>query len=128
MHVVKLKHTARAACGLFGISEDHLENYLSLDERFVKNKASTYFFEAEGDSMLPLIMPKDVLIVDRSIRPCNNQIVIAHFEGSMICKRFFHRGDHVVLHSDNTTTRPIIIADGELEIFGVVVGVARHFK
>ena len=45
----------KVSCGLFGITNDHIENYQSLDERFVKNKASTYFFEAESDSMSPFI-------------------------------------------------------------------------
>ena len=53
--------------GLFGIHDDFSEKYQSLDERFIKNKASTFFFKASGKAMAPLILPDDVLIVDRSV-------------------------------------------------------------
>jgi DNA polymerase V len=45
----------RVTCGLFGISDDYIEKYQSLDARFIKNKASTFFFQAASDSMEPLI-------------------------------------------------------------------------
>ena len=36
-------YQGKVSCGLFGISDDFIENYQSLDERFVKNKESTFF-------------------------------------------------------------------------------------
>ncbi|MBI2522309.1 MAG: DUF4113 domain-containing protein [Bdellovibrio sp.] len=39
------------SCGLFGITEDYQEAYLSLDQHLVKNRESTYFLRAMGNSM-----------------------------------------------------------------------------
>ena len=45
----------KVSCGLFGLSDDFIESYQSLDERFIKNKTSSFLFEASGDSMEPTI-------------------------------------------------------------------------
>lgn len=60
--------------GLFGISQDHIEDYQSLDKRFIKSRVSTFFFQASGDAMSPYIENEDILIVDRSLAPVNSFI------------------------------------------------------
>ena len=75
--------------GLFGIHDDFSEKYQSLDERFIKNKASTFFFKASGKAMAPLIFPDDVLIVDRSVGPVDGRVAVIAFEGELLCKRIF---------------------------------------
>lgn len=94
-------HTPTVECGLFGISDDHLESFQSLDERFVKNRKSTYFFEARGESMSPLIFPGDVLVVDRSLKPAKNRLAIVIHEGEMICKRLGQDKNGWLLLSEN---------------------------
>lgn len=116
----------RGVVGLFGIQEDHIQKYQSLDDRFVKNKSSTYFFVAAGDSMQPLILEKDILIVDRSLEPTHNKIVVVAVNGEMYCKRLVSRGGQLLLVSDNKNYSEIII-NGEMDIhfFGVVTGLGR---
>ncbi|MFC2075033.1 LexA family protein [Bdellovibrionota bacterium] len=118
---------SHATCGLFGISEDFTEKYLSLDERFIQNKASTYFFEAESDSMKPLICPGDILIVDRSLECRSGRVVVASISGEFVCKRFVRTADGVVLRSENRAYRDINVTEEmELVVFGVVRGIARE--
>lgn len=118
----------RVSCGLFGITNDHIENYQSLDERFVKNKASTYFFEAESDSMSPLIMEGDVLIVDRALDVFSGRIVVCSLNGEMLCKRLKSENGKHFLCSENQKYSPIeILSDSDFSVFGVVRGVAREF-
>lgn len=119
----------RVSCGLFGIVNDHIESYQSLDERFVKNKASTYFFEAESDSMSPLIMEKDILIVDRALDSYPGCIVVCSLNGEMLCKRLVEQQGHLYLRSENERYKPILLQeDSEFTVFGVVRGIAREFK
>jgi DNA polymerase V len=109
------------SCGLFGISEDHLENYQSLDQRFVKNKTSTFFFEASGDSMMPLILPGDVLVVDRSIKAQFGRVVVVIYEQELVCKRLVRELGRVVLRSDNPRYPDLYLSqDRELMVWGVV--------
>jgi len=105
----KLIRLPIAQCGLFGVQDDFFEEYLSLDSHFVKNKKSTFFFRAQGASMSPLIMPNDVLIVDRSLAPKSGQICIFTLEDKFICKRYFKSSQGVVLRSENRShkTSPV---------------------
>ncbi len=116
---------SKLACGLFGIHDDFIENYQSLDERFIKNKTSSFLFEAIGDSMEPSIFKGDLLLVDRSIEYYHRKICVLSYEGSLICKRVFKIPEGIILHSDNTKYKQLIITDNSLvEIWGVVT--SRH--
>jgi len=119
-------YAGELACGLFGISDDFVEKHLSLDEKFVKNKISTFFVRASGESMLPRIENNDILIVDRSIQPINESIVAVFFNGNPLCKQFILHKNKKYLKSLNENYPTLEISpDDELNIFGVVIGLAR---
>jgi DNA polymerase V len=117
----------RVVCGLFGISDDYIEKYQSLDTRFIKNKASTYFFQAASNSMEPLIFANDVLVVDRSIDAHTGKVVVASLDGEMICKRLNKQGQQIRLCSDNPLCKDILITEEmDFLVFGVVIAIARE--
>jgi DNA polymerase V len=117
----------KVSCGLFGISDDFIEKYQSLDNRFIKNKESTFFFQSDGHSMEPTIFPDDILIVDRSIEPWDRRVCIVCYEGNLICKRVFKEKDHVVLYSDNLKFKAIKVYNPEnLRHWGVVIARASE--
>ena len=115
--------------GLFGISEDHTEKYQSLDLRFIRNKAATFFFEASGDSMAPLILPGDILIVDRSIKAIHQHIIVGSVDGGeMFCKRLMQKSGQFSLMSEDLSYPEIAVIDEmNLNIFGVVRSIVREF-
>ena len=71
----------------------------------------------------------DVLIVDRSVRPQDGDVVIAMWDGNApVCKVLHVCDDHIELHSRNPRISTIILnRDTEVEIFAVV-GVARQMR
>ena len=110
---------------MFGLNEDFIESYQSLDVRFIKNKASTFFFEFDGDSMEPTILKGDILLVDRSIELFDRRVCIVCYEGHLVCKRVFMKSEAVVLCSDNVKYEDVVIQNSEnIEIWGVVI--SRH--
>ncbi len=115
--------------GLFGISEDHIEKYQSLDLRFIKNRAATFFFEASGIAMSPLILSKDVLIVDRSVDPSSGHIVVGSLnDQAFICRRFVKDANGLLLRAENPDSSDIKVEDDmDLKIFGVVRSIVREF-
>lgn len=122
-------NSSTVECGLFGVMEDHAQSVQSLDEHFVRNPKSTYFMRASGDSMRPLVHPQDVLIVDRSVKPASNHIVIAVYEGELVCKRLFLRSHQVELRSENPKFSTLRFHDlEELVIWGVVTGIVRSLR
>ncbi|MBD64968.1 MAG: hypothetical protein CME62_07155 [Halobacteriovoraceae bacterium] len=119
------KFSMKVACGLFGIQDDFIESYQSIDSRFIKNKNSTFFFEAEGDSMEPTIFRGEILLVDRSITEVQNRVCIVALEGELLCKRVVKTKNGVVLISDNPKYKDILITNAEaVEVWGVVT--SRH--
>lgn len=119
----------RVTCGLFGISDDYIEKYQSLDTRFIKNKASTFFFQAASSSMEPLIFENDVLVVDRSIEASSGKVVIVSVTGELVCKRLIRSNGRAILRSDNKTYKDILVSeDMDMVIFGVVIAIARELS
>ncbi len=116
------------ACGLFGISEDFVENYLSLDEKFLRNREATFLVRAGGDSMSPEIKDNDILIVDRSLTAKHQSIIAVFYNGVAMCKQLYLEGENKYLRSFNSKYKNILIGEeDELLVFGVVIGLARDF-
>ena len=62
---------------------------LSLDEHFIKHPAATFFVKVEGDGMEEHgIYKDDTLIIDRSLNPEKNSIVIVVIDGELTVRHF----------------------------------------
>ena len=62
---------------------------LSLDEHFIKHTAATFFVKVEGSGMEDYgIFKGDTLIIDRSLNPEKNSIVIAVINGELTVRNF----------------------------------------
>jgi len=120
---------SKLSCGLFGISDDEIEDYQSLDSLFIKNRFNTFFFKAAGDSMEPTISEGQILIVDRSKNNFNGKVCAIVHEEKIICKRVIIKGEQIILKSDNQKYKDIIIENNENIIFwGVVTAIAGFIE
>lgn len=118
---------AKISCGLFGISDDLIEKYQSLDSLFIKNRYNTFFFEAAGDSMQPTIFQGQVLVVDRSKKNFNGRVCAIEYEDKIICKRVVLKGESIILRSDNPKYKDIVVMNNEnVNFWGIVVAIAGH--
>ncbi len=84
---------------------------------------------AAGDSMIDAgIREGDVLVVDRSIQPEDNAIVIACVDGEFTVKYLRMDGETISLVPANRRFKPIVFKEGmELKVFGVVTAVIHQF-
>ena len=101
---------------------DYMENKLDLNEYLVKHPAATFIVKANGPSMIEAgILSGDLLIVDRSIAPKNDNIVIASVFGDLTVKKLRKKGSTLFLISANNEY-PSIEVKEEMECFiwGVV--------
>ncbi len=138
--VFRLEHNSNHTAPLYEESvqagfpspaEDYLEGTLDLNELFIHRPSSTYIVRVAGDSMVDAgIYEGDLLVVDRSLDPKNNDIVIAEVDGEFTVKRFVRKDDHtIVLEPANINYSPIVVTgEHELLIWGVVVGVLRKLR
>lgn len=108
---------------------DYIEDGLDLNEYLVQHKAASFLFRVQGHSMQGVgIMDGDKVVVDRSIEPQHNQIVIAVVDGEFTIKRLFRKSGCIELRAENPAFAPIRFTDGsQLEVWGVVVGVVRRY-
>jgi DNA polymerase V len=116
---------ARVSAGFPSPADDYLEDHLDLNHYLIKHPAATFFVRATGDSMLDAgIHPGDVLVVDRSLDPGNNSVVIAVINGEMTVKRVMKSGGKLFLVPANPRYRPMEIKEGmDFEVWGVVTSV-----
>ena len=108
---------------------DYIEDGLDLNEYLVRHKAASFMFRVQGHSMQGAgIVDGDKVVVDRSIEPQHNQIVVAVVDGEYTMKRLYFKNGLVELRSENPAFKPICFtAENQLEIWGVVVGVVRRY-
>jgi DNA polymerase V len=101
---------------------DHLENRLNLNDHLVKYPASTFFVEVENDSEGNLgVSAGDILIIDRSLAPRHNSLVVADIEGEhVVCRAVrTHRG--WCLEKECGEQVPLLYSSGqESQIWGKV--------
>ena len=103
-------------------ADDYLEAKLDLTEHLVKHPSATYYIKAMGDSMVDYgIFSGDLLIVDRSLTPQVDDVVIAAIDGELTCKCLgIMNGQHHLL-AGNALYPPIPLMGKEVHIWGVVI-------
>ncbi len=102
-------------------ADDYLDRKLDLNEHLIKNPAATFFVRVAGDSMTGGgINDNDILVVDRSLEPSVNDIVIAVVNGELTVKRLIKSRGSWSLIAENPDYPPLEISDETpLEIWGV---------
>tara|TARA_Y100000287_G_scaffold167564_1_gene151065 strand:+ start:228 stop:620 length:393 start_codon:yes stop_codon:yes gene_type:complete len=82
------KNILTVAAGFPSPAENYIEEKLNLDKHLIKNKESTFFVRVSGDSMINVgIFDNDILVVDRSLVPVRQSIVIASIDGELVVKK-----------------------------------------
>lgn len=120
----------RAALGFPSPAEDFEEDGIDLNELLIRNPPATFFYRAEGWSMVMAgVLDGDILVVDRSVSPRDGDLVIAVYEGNTpTCKILHLADDHVELHARNPHCPNIVLPPGtEVEVFAVV-SVVRQMR
>ena len=115
-----LKFTAHA--GFPSPAEDFLEPGLNLNQYLIQNSAATFCVKVKGDSMVgSKITTGDILIVDRSLSPQNQNIILAILNGNFVVKKLLISNNDFYLLSDNKYANQIKInPEMEFYVWGVV--------
>jgi len=111
-------------------TEDFLLESISMEEWLIPNPSSTYLIKVVGESMLQAgILPGDFVLVDRSLTPRNNDIVVVRIEDEWTMKYFFREKGRIVLKAAHPSYPPLLLSpESDLEVFGVVVAVIRKYR
>jgi len=120
------ENTVRA--GFPSVADSDRHDTLSIDEFLVERPSQTVLITVKGDSMIDAgIMPDDVVIVEKRNLANVGDIVVAIVDNEFTLKTLGREKNEFVLLPANKAY-PVIRPQGQLEIFGVVVGQFRKYK
>ena len=113
---------ARVPAGFPSPAQDHMEQFISLDELLDIQAPHTYLVRVYGDSMQAAgIFDGDLLVVSRGVSARSGDVVVACINGEVFVKRFCRDGLQIILRAENPRYAPKYILEGdELQVWGVV--------
>lgn len=111
-------------------AEDLGAQRIDLTQVLVVHPQATYFLRASGQSMVEAgIFDKDIMVVDRAIKPRHNHIVVAVVDGDFTVKYLYKRADRIKLKAANPTFPDIVPKEGQtIEVWGVVTASIKQFS
>lgn len=123
---------ARVKAGGYGSFEspalDYPDDTINLVKLLIKDKETTFFAKVTGDSMNGIgIFDSDILIIQKGIFPCENDIVVVFYMGEFFVKRYKPKYqdnsmklESIQLKSENSDFLDIDISeDTDFELWGV---------
>lgn len=109
---------------------DYIQEEIDLNKFLKGNSSSAYIIRVQGDSMIGAHITNDsLLVVDRSVKPKHNSIVVASLNGEMTVKRLSLINGITSLVPANTRYKPIVITEEmNFQIEGVVTNIIINTK
>jgi DNA polymerase V len=120
----------RVKCGFPSPAEDYREEEIDFNKYLIKHQSATFTVKVEGDSMTDEgIHSGDMLIVDRSITPKSEMIIVAILHGEFTVKKLIQKHREVWLYPGNSKYDPIKINEEmDFQVWGVVSHIIHHCK
>ncbi len=117
-----------AAAGFPSPADDHLDNSLDIVDLLIRRPASTFFVRAKGRSMQGVgVFDNDILVVDRSVTPVDNSMVVAAINGDCLVKLFRRKNGRCWLQSANKEFSDLPLDETtDFQVWGVVTSIIRQ--
>jgi len=113
--------------GFPAMAEEAILDSISLDDLMIEKKEKTYLLEVDGNSMIDAhIADGDMVIVEKTNRASDGDIVIAEVDGEWTMKYFKTKNGKSWLEPANKDFKSIY-PEQSLTIGGVVKGVIRKY-
>ena len=111
-------------------ASDYMEEDIDLRKYLQPNPTSIYLARVRGDSMVNAHIPDDALVViDKSLKPKNNSIVVAALDGEHVIKHFIKTHAGIFLAPDNPAYKPLrITPEMDFSVWGVVTHVIINLQ
>ena len=103
-------------------AQDYITETFDLNYELVKHPAATFYGKVKGDSMIEEgIEEGDMLIIDRSLEPVDDDLVVCCVDGEFTLKRIRFEKNRVWLIPSNEMFDPILVTpDHNFIVWGVV--------
>ncbi|WP_254604904.1 LexA family protein [Sphingomonas bacterium] len=109
-------------------AQDDMEEPIDLAAWLIDHPAASYVMRVSGHSMGGAgVTDGDLVVVSRAVEARHGDIVVALVQGERTMKRLRKRGDRLWLVPE-ADGFPAIIVDEHVEVWGVVVALARRYR
>ena len=109
-------------------AKENTKGKLDLNSLLVSRGAATFYMRVSGNDMSHHhILNGDLLIVDRSIKPMHNDIVIISLEGELVIRKFQLFNKEVRVMSEKEGDAPITLSS-DMAIWGVVSSIIHMMR
>ncbi len=128
--VVEVPILGRIAAGQPLLAAQNVEDTLPLPRSWVRGEES-FLLKVTGESMAPIILPGDLVLVRVQQRVARGEIAVALIDEEATLKRVYEEAGGLVLKGDNPSFSPLRFAPeeaAEVQILGKVVGVYRNLE
>ncbi len=109
---------------------DYVEIGLNWNDYLIQHPAATFPVRVTGKSMEPLIADGSYIVVDKSLEPRTNDIIVAIYQEEFLIRRFVKNSKGTFLMPENSKFPIIQIKTGdEFQVWGVVTfSITNHRK
>jgi repressor LexA len=129
--VVEVPVLGRIAAGQPLLAQEQVEDTLPLPRAWVRGE-EVFLLKVSGESMAPLILPDDLVMVRVQPRVERGEIAVVLVGEEATLKRVFQEAGGLVLKGDNPDFTPLRFSAAEVaemvQILGKVVGVYRSLE
>lgn len=114
-------------------AQDYIDRSLDFNRELIQHPAATFYAKVVGRSMIEAgIDEGDIIVIDRSLDPRQNDIVVAFLNGEFTMKYLdiSHRDEGVITLLPGNPEFPAfqITPDDQFTIWGVVTKVIKSFR
>ncbi len=103
-------------------AQDLLTETIDLNRELIRHPAATFYGRVSGYSMADEgIEPGDILVIDRSLEPCDGDLAVCCLDGDFTLKRIHLTPGAVWLIPSSEEFDPVLVTpDDRFEVWGVV--------
>lgn len=104
---------------------DYMEEDIDLVRLLGMDRPSVFVARVDGDSMADAHIPnRSYLVIDRSLRPQQHDVVVAVLNGEFTVKTLVKTPNSVLLYPESKFYEPVVVREfDQFEIWGVVAQV-----
>lgn len=129
--VVEVPILGRIAAGQPLLATEQVEDTLTLPRAWVQGE-EVFLLRVTGESMAPLLLPGDLVMVRVQPRVSRGEIAVVLVDEEATVKRVYEEAGGLVLRGDNPEFAPLRFSPDEaaeiVQILGKVVGVYRSLE
>jgi len=119
---------SRVQAGFPSPAQGEYADSIDLNRALITNPAATFCARVIGDSMVDAgINEGDLLIIDRSLNPCDGNIAVCFVDGEFTVKRLSVRDDGIYLTPANAAFPELKVGeDNNFVVWGVVSHIIKR--